>query len=90
MMQSRVFAIPCGHNMGLFWQIFTVGYRDDDDKETTRGAAQSAVSIVRRPLLSLFVGILRITILSKGSLTATSIRREIAKPALDFLAGLHS
>ena len=60
--QSGVFAIPCGRKVDLFWQIFTVGYHNDDDKETTRGAAQSADSIGKRPLVGLFVGILHITI----------------------------
>ena len=88
--QSGVFAIPCGRKVDLFWQIFTVGYRDDDDKETTRGAAQSADSIGKRPLVGLSVGILHITIPSTGSSPSRSTRREIVKRALDFLAGLHS
>ena len=29
--QSGVFAIPCGRKVDLFWQIFTVTRRDDDD-----------------------------------------------------------
>ena len=88
--QSGVFAFPCGRKVDLFWQIFTVDYRDDDDKETTRGAAQSADSIGKRPLVGLSVRILHITVPSKGSSPTMSIRREIVKRALDFLAGLHS
>ena len=87
MVQSIVFAIPCGRKVDLFWQIFTVGYRDDDDKETTRGAAQSADSIGKRPLVGLSVRILHITIPSTGSSPSRSTRREIVKRALDFLAG---
>ena len=60
--QSCVFAIPCGRTVDLFWQIFIVGYRDDDDNETTRGAAQSADSVGKRPLVGLSVGILHFTI----------------------------
>ena len=87
--QSGVFAIPRGRKVDLFWQIFTVGYRDDDDKETTRGAIQSADSIGKRPLVGLSVGILHITIPSTGSSPSRSTRREIVQRALDFLAGLH-
>ena len=49
--QSCIWQIPCGRKVDLFWQIFTVGYRDDDDDdyETTRGAAQSADSLASSP-----------------------------------------
>lgn len=88
--QSGVFAIPCGRKVDLFWQMFTVDYRDDDDKDTTRGAAQPADSICKKPMLGLSVGILHITIPSKGSSPSMGTRREIVERALDFLAGLHS
>ena len=88
--QSGIWQIPSGRKVDLFWQIFTMGYRDDDDKETTRGASQSADSIGKRPLVGLSVGILHITIPSTGSSPGLSARREIVKRALDFLAGLHS
>ena len=87
--QSGVFAIPCGRKADLLWRIFTMDYRDDDDKETTRGAAQSADSIGKQPLVGLSVGILHITIPSKGSTPSISKRRHIVKLSLDFLAGLH-
>ena len=73
--------------MDLFWQTFTVDYRDDDDKETTRRAAQPADSIGKKPLVGFSVGILHITIPSAGSSPSRNTRREIVKRALDFLAG---
>ena len=85
--QFCIFAIPCGRKVDLFLQILTVGYRDDDDNATTRGAAQSADSIGKRPLVGLSVGILHITIPSTGSSPSRSTRCEIVKRAIDFLAG---
>ena len=67
MVQSGVFEIPCGRKVDLFWQMFTVDYRDDDDKETTRGAAQPADSIGKKSVVGLSVGILHITMPPKGS-----------------------
>ena len=68
-----------------------MGYLDDDDDETirgaaqsadsignqpiTRGAAQSADSIGKQPLVGLVVGILHITIPAKGRAQPISKRR---------------
>ena len=64
-----------------------MGYHDDDDKGATRGTAQSADSIGKRPLVGLSVGILHITMPSTGSSPSRSTRCEIVKRAFDFLAG---
>ena len=64
-MQSGIWQIPCGRKVDVFWQILTLGYRDYDDDETTRGAAQSADSLGKQPLVGLAVGILHITIPAK-------------------------
>ena len=74
--------------MDLFWQILTLGYRDYNDDETTRGAAQSADSRGKQPLVGLAVGILHITMPAKGSKPSIWKRRQIVKMALEFLAGL--
>ena len=39
---QRFFALPFGRKVNLFWQIFTLGYRDCDNSETSRGLAQFA------------------------------------------------
>ena len=75
--------------MDLFWQLLTLGYRDYDDDETTRGAAQSADSIGKHPLVGLVVGILHSTIPAKGRAPPISKRRQIVQMALDVLAGKH-
>ena len=73
----------------MVWQIFILSYRDYDNYETTRGAAEFPDSLRKYTLMVLAICILHITTTAKELKPLINKKRQIVKLALNFLAGKH-